>query len=150
MDRLIVIGVLLLLVMGGCATSSGGGQGANEPSTFRKVDYQTKVWPGGAEIASEAALFVFIEHKEAIRSHYREAVERNPVLSSLVSVRLEVDVAGEPAHLHTKTPDGSDRRLAECVRTEVASWTFPKPDGGTVIIQKAYDFVIPEDPHPPE
>ena len=160
MHRLIGIGVLVVLTSG-CATSGGSEAGpstekttqtdeteSTQSGTLENDDADTTVTPGGGTIDARAAFGVFRRHRDAVTECYRKAVKEKPDLSAHMTIHLEVGVEGNPRDIRTTTPGGEYPMLTDCVTDEVMSWSFPKPEGGPVTIQKPYQFDTEQDPRP--
>jgi TonB family protein len=81
------------------------------------------------------------ENREQIRACYETALTRKSDLKGKVSVKFTISAEGPVSAAEIVADTPGDHPLAECVANAVKTWTFPKPQGGGVVIV-TYPFIF--------
>ena len=78
--------------------------------------------------------------KGAIVACYESALKRNPNLSGKVELQFTVSAVGKVTGAEIGTDTMHDDEVNNCIKSRVASWRFPAPDGGEVHF--SYPFIF--------
>jgi hypothetical protein len=75
-----------------------------------------------------------------LRVCYEAGLKKNPELSGIVSTSFEIDSTGAVQNAKSGKSTLSDEGVVTCVRTVLASLSFPEPEGGKVKVTYPIDF----------
>jgi hypothetical protein len=79
-------------------------------------------------------------HLAEIRACYETELATAPDLAGRIDVRFRIGRDGVPSHVVVADDDVGVPALAECIRTALATWTFPAPPGAPPTV--TYPFVL--------
>ena len=109
--------------------------------------------PGGSETPAGAAKKGSLDkdiirrivraHLDEVRDCYNQGLARDPALTGRVEIQFTIAAGGEVAEAHVQDstlPAGADA-VADCVAAAVATWKFPRPEGGGNVVV-TYPFVL--------
>ena len=54
--------------------------------------------------------------------------------------KWQIDTKGQLSQLSLMKSTLDDQELIQCVRQKIATWKFPKPKGGNVVIRYPFEF----------
>lgn len=83
---------------------------------------------------------VFKKHHGALQKCYERALKRDPALQGKVVLSVRIGGSGEPTFVKAKSGAIRDRGALDCMEREAKGWLFPRPRGGTVMINKPLRF----------
>ena len=83
----------------------------------------------------------FINARTAkVRSCYEKELKINTILQGTVTTAISINMDGSVSNVKFLTDNIHSKPLNECIRKEISSWTFPKPQGGRVEVQFPFRF----------
>lgn len=91
---------------------------------------------------------VIQQHIGEVKACYETELEKNGNLAGRLMVRFTIDPAGKVTESAVQESSLNNAAAEGCIRDAVRTWTFPKPQGGKVVV--SYPFVLAAAPPPPE
>jgi hypothetical protein len=71
---------------------------------------------------------------------YEMALRRNKTAGGAMEWRWTIGSDGRASDLNLIRSSIADDELVRCIRDKIASWRFPRPDGGTVEVKYPFEF----------
>ncbi len=99
---------------------------------------ETKV-AGGLD--SDVIESVIKRRLDRVRLCYERQLNFNPQLSGKITVHFVIDGAGQVLSSRAVEDTMKNDAVKSCILAEVKTWTFPKPEGGT-LVNVDYPFVF--------
>lgn len=92
---------------------------------------------------SQSEMLVFLESKkEEIRACYESRLIHKPGLAGKVEIAWVLGLNGRASEVRFLSDSLRDPQLANCLRSRVLDWNFPKPKHGSVMVKYPFRFVI--------
>ncbi len=128
----------------GGGTGSGYGRGAGG---FRGRGARVpRIRQGTAEVrgslSKEVIRRVVRRHINEVKFCYEQELNKNPDLEGRVVVKFIIAASGAVQSAVVASSSIHNSRVENCVVQAVRRWTFPKPEGGGIVIVRAYPFVL--------
>ncbi len=128
----------------GGGTGSGYGRGAGG---FRGRGARVpRIRQGTAEVrgslSKEVIRRVVRRHINEVKFCYEQELNKNPDLEGRVVVKFIIAASGAVQSAVVASSSIHNSRVESCVVQAVRRWTFPKPEGGGIVIVRAYPFVL--------
>lgn len=82
-------------------------------------------------------------HVPDVRDCYEDALVASPGLQGRVAVRFVIGVAGRVRSAVVAESTVGSQVVEDCIAGEVATWRFPQPEGGEVVV--SYPFILRSD-----
>ena len=79
-------------------------------------------------------------HISEVRFCYNRGLSKDPSLRGKVSIRFDIAPSGSVPVAVVADDTLADESVGHCIAKAVKRWTFPKPEGGTVVV--TYPFVL--------
>jgi hypothetical protein len=76
----------------------------------------------------------------ALRACYENRLKVNPMLQGKLDLAIGVSSAGKVTSVSAEEDQLRDSIMLQCVKSTIRGWTFPKPEGGRVVIGKTFNF----------
>jgi hypothetical protein len=77
---------------------------------------------------------------QQIRMCYELALSKNQTVNGLMEWRWTIERDGRPSKLKLIRSSINDPDLMKCVQDKIASWRFPKPEGGVIEVRYPFKF----------
>jgi hypothetical protein len=75
-----------------------------------------------------------------VRTCYERRLKINPLLAGKVDLNIGIGLSGKAKSISVTKDTVGDQQMISCVKGVIRSWSFPKPEGGKVIIAKQFTF----------
>jgi len=75
-----------------------------------------------------------------VRSCYETRLKNNSLLEGSLDMNIDIASSGRVTGVSVNNDTVRDAEMLECVKRRIRSWTFPKPEGGRVVIAKSFKF----------
>jgi len=79
-------------------------------------------------------------HIDEIRYCYNEGLARDPQAQGRIVLDFTIGSDGAVVRSAVASSDMADAQVPECMRKVAATWQFPQPEGGEVMV--SYPFVL--------
>jgi outer membrane biosynthesis protein TonB len=79
-------------------------------------------------------------HIPEIRHCYNQALTRDPTAQGKVVIDFTIGEDGKVVASKVSSSDMADQDAPRCMSDAVLRWSFPRPDGGQVVV--SYPFVL--------
>lgn len=123
------------------ASEIEGARGADKEAASDAPPRAEQAPPGDdGEIDVEAVQKLFENERGALQTCYERALKQNSSLQGKVTLSVRVGTDGSPAMVQAKSNAITDRSTLACMEREAKSWQFPRPKGGTVMLNKPFRF----------
>jgi len=109
-----------------------------EPEETKKPK-KKKPLPVGT-IDAKAAQAVTKKNYARVRSCYEKQLKVNNLLQGSITVKITVYPDGSVNAVKFTKDTIRNSTMNQCIKGEIKSWRFPKPEGGKVDIQQSYKF----------
>lgn len=83
---------------------------------------------------------VFDQNHANLQKCYERALKGDPNLQGQVTLTVRIGADGSPALTRAKSQAIANQTALDCMEREAKSWRFPKPTGGTVMLNKPFRF----------
>ncbi|MCC6278118.1 MAG: TonB family protein [Oligoflexia bacterium] len=103
------------------------------------LDDTESVIEGGLD--REVIAAIIREHLGQIRYCYERQLSANPELYGKVKVHFTIDAQGVVAEQNVSESTLKNALVEECILRRIATWSFPKPKGGTRVLV-SYPFLF--------
>lgn len=77
---------------------------------------------------------------QQVRTCYEMRLKKNPLLEGNLDLNIGISTRGKVTSIGVNKDTLGDREVLSCVKKRIRSWTFPKPEGGRVVIAKSFKF----------
>ncbi|MFW5968880.1 MAG: AgmX/PglI C-terminal domain-containing protein [Persicimonas sp.] len=92
------------------------------------------------KIDVDATQKVFERKRSVLQKCYERALKQNSSLQGKVTLAIRIGTDGSPSSVQAKSSAITDRAALDCMEREARSWSFPRPKGGTVMLNKPFQF----------
>jgi len=75
-----------------------------------------------------------------VKTCYERRLKMNPLLEGKLDLNIGISTKGKVTSITVNGDTLRDSELASCVKRTIRGWTFPKPEGGRVIVAKTFNF----------
>jgi hypothetical protein len=113
---------------------------AEDPNTKNVATKRAPRARDEGEIDVEQVQRVFSKHRSDLQICYERALKRDPLLQGKVVLTLRVGASGEPTMVNAQSNAMPDEAALNCMEREAKNWLFPRPKGGTVLLNKPFRF----------
>jgi hypothetical protein len=80
-------------------------------------------------------------HINEVRGCYNQGLARDPSLAGRVLIQFAIGALGKVTHSLVAESDLPDPKVGKCIAEAVKRWSFPKSEGGGVVLVN-YPFVL--------
>jgi hypothetical protein len=128
----------------GFAKPEGGAAVVTKGFTFARSDDKVtgtlgdQVMPG--VVKAEAVEATFNAHAEEVRACYEAGLKKNGKLAGVCKVKVDLGADGAITGLALLEDSTKDEALVGCVTGKLKTWTFDKPQGGSVSFVRTITF----------
>lgn len=95
---------------------------------------------GDGLLDKNAVSAVISRQKSAVQSCYERELKKNPNIGGKLVVQFTIGTAGRVTSASVVSDSVGSPAVGQCVVSRIQSWRFPKPDGGSVTVSKAFVF----------
>lgn len=95
---------------------------------------------GDGLLDKSAVSAVISRQKSAVQSCYERELKKNPNIGGKLLVQFTIGTAGRVTSASVVSDSVGAPAVGQCVISRIQSWRFPKPDGGSVTVSKAFIF----------
>ena len=75
-----------------------------------------------------------------VKQCYEHRLKTKPFLEGKLDLNINISPSGKVTAITVNRDSVRDAEMLGCVKRTIQGWQFPEPDGGRVIIAKAYSF----------
>ncbi len=120
---------------GGVGRGGGEGRAAIVSVPRRKVSIK-----GPGALARELISKVFEEHMGEVRGCYERALLKDPSVAGMLVLEWKIDANGRVHDIKIKQVTLRGVEVTNCLAGSLASWAFPRPSGGEVVVSQPFLF----------
>lgn len=95
-------------------------------------------------LGREAIRGVITSHTADVRACYQNELRRDPSLGGRVTVSFIVSPTGSVESPQIATSTMGNEAVESCITTVVGEWSFPAPEGGSVVVNYPFTFSADE------
>lgn len=83
---------------------------------------------------------VFDQRHSELQACYERALKADPALAGNVTLTVRIGADGMPLLTRAQSTQLASKAALDCMERATKQWRFPEPQGGTVLINKPYNF----------
>ncbi len=83
---------------------------------------------------------IFKTNQSNLQKCYERALKRDPALQGQVVLTVRIGRSGKPTLVKARSQAINDSAALNCMEREANTWKFPRPEGGTVMLNKPIRF----------
>ncbi|MFP4597010.1 MAG: AgmX/PglI C-terminal domain-containing protein [Persicimonas sp.] len=83
---------------------------------------------------------IFKTKQSNLQKCYERALKRDPALQGQVVMTVRIGRSGKPTLVKARSQAINDPAALNCMEREANTWSFPRPEGGTVMLNKPFRF----------
>jgi protein TonB len=100
-----------------------------------------KKWlPASGTIDPKVARSFIKSNSNKVRACYERELKVNNLLQGKVTTSILINPDGSVANVKFISDSVGSQPMRQCIKQEIVSWRFPKPDGGRAEVQFPFKF----------
>jgi outer membrane biosynthesis protein TonB len=106
-----------------------------------KKNTTTKKWlPASGTIDPKVARSFIKSNSNKVRACYERELKVNNLLQGKVTTSILINQDGSVANVKFISDSVGSQPMRQCIKQEIVSWRFPKPEGGRAEVQFPFKF----------